>query len=125
MNTGTYIVQVRTKDKDGNLFITERTLDIILENSSNVDIKVWYAADTIKIFGETANIEWARIKIYNIAGERVREFNPQDSVLMNFEWDKKTSSGTGLAAGIYVLVVEYKDKHTGRINRKIEKLAIK
>jgi hypothetical protein len=123
---GTYIVEVKTFDKNNNEYVVQKTLDLIVDLSSDVGIKVYYADTNIKISGIAKNINWIKIKIYNIAGELIKILDPVISG-DNIEiiWDKKTTSGNNASTGIYIITMEYKDKDTGIISRKFEKLAIK
>jgi flagellar hook assembly protein FlgD len=124
---GTYFLQIKTTDKDGNDYIINVPMDVITKNSSVVDIKVEYlVSGNIRIFGDAANVERLDLKIYNIYGELVRR-QPQSvsGAAYDFTWDRTVVNGSKASNGIYVVVAEFKDKRTGLVGRKIEKIAVK
>jgi flagellar hook assembly protein FlgD len=124
---GTYFIQVRTTDKNGNDFIINVPIDVITKNSFYVSMEAWYQNNgNIRLRGSAVNIEWLDLKIYNTAGELVGKF-PQAiaGAAYDFTWDRSTGSGQKVSNGIYVCVAEFKDLHTGLVARKNVKLAVK
>ncbi|MFB0526071.1 MAG: T9SS type A sorting domain-containing protein [bacterium] len=73
----------------------------------------------------------AQIKIYNIAGEVVRkvgdsEINkpyPSENIY-EFSWNCKNSSGKEVASGIYIYIVEVKDKNGSGSKKVVKRLAV-
>jgi len=73
----------------------------------------------------------AEIKIYDIAGELVREIkdNEIDKVdapisIYRFLWDCKNNSGKEVASGIYIYMVEVKEKSNGETKKVIKRMAV-
>jgi len=71
----------------------------------------------------------AEIKIYNIAGELVRgvrdsEIDETDAPIYKFLWDCKNDSGKGTASGIYIYIVEVKEKSSGATKKVVKRLAV-
>lgn len=69
------------------------------------------------------------IKIYDIAGELVRkvgdsEIDGADAPIYKFLWDCKNSSGKEIASGVYIYIVEVKDKSSGESKKVIKKVAV-
>jgi flagellar hook assembly protein FlgD len=124
--SGTYTVQVRTKDKDGNEFTVNKILDIVADNSYDVSVKVYYSASDMTIFGDAVNAQDFSIKIYNIKGELIISRRLQTAAnKYSMIWDMRTAGGNKAAHGMYVVVAEFKDSKTGIITRKFEKMAVK
>jgi hypothetical protein len=124
---GTYFIQVKTTDKNGNDFIINVPIDVITKNSFYVSMEAWYSNNgSIRIRGSAVNIEWLDLKIYNMAGELVGKF-PQAiaGAAYDYTWARTTGSGKKVSNGIYVCVAEFKDLRTGLIARKYLKLAVK
>jgi flagellar hook assembly protein FlgD len=123
---GTYTVQVKTKDEDGNEYIVNRYVDVITETTAHADVKVVYGAGFITIFGAAQNTGGLTIRIYNIKGEMIKKAGVLVSGgTYSLTWDMRTTSGNKTANGIYAVVVEFKDINTGIISRKIERIAVK
>jgi hypothetical protein len=73
----------------------------------------------------------AEIKIYDIAGELVRKVKDSeinrdgtDPHIYRFLWDCKNSSGKGVASGIYIYMVEVKEKSNGETKKVIKRMAV-
>ena len=73
----------------------------------------------------------AQIKIYNIAGELVRkvgdsEIDKTDAAkyIYRFLWDFKNNSGKEVASGIYIYIVEVKEKSSGATKKVVKRLAV-
>ncbi|MDH5174396.1 MAG: T9SS type A sorting domain-containing protein, partial [Elusimicrobiota bacterium] len=71
----------------------------------------------------------AQIKIYNISGELLRnvgdsEIDGADAPIYKFLWDCKNSSGMEVASGIYIYIVEVKEKSSGETKKVIKRLAV-
>lgn len=71
----------------------------------------------------------AEIKIYNIAGELVRkvgdsEITDASENIYEFLWDCKNSSGKDVASGIYIYIVEVKEKSSGETKKVIKRMAV-
>jgi len=123
---GTYVVQVKTFDRNNNEYVIQKVLDLVVDLYGEIGVKVYYAEANVRIFGTAKDIEWVKIKIYNIAGELIKTFNPVVSGgSVDVTWDLKTTSGNNAGRGIYILAIEYKDKNTGIILKKFEKLAVR
>jgi len=85
---------------------------------------------TIRYYCGYSNPE-AEIKIYNIAGELVRgvrdsEINRDgtDPRIYRFLWDCKNDSGKGVASGVYIYIVEVKEKSSGETKKVIKRMAV-
>ena len=73
----------------------------------------------------------AEIKIYNIAGELVTkvgdsEINkpyPSENIY-EFFWDCKNNSGKEIASGVYIYIVEVKDKNGSGSKKVVKRLAV-
>ena len=73
----------------------------------------------------------AEIKIYNIAGELVRKVRDSeidktdaDEHIYRFLWDCKNSSGKEIASGVYIYIVEVKEKSSGETKKVIKRMAV-
>ena len=73
----------------------------------------------------------AEIKIYNIAGEVVKkvkdsEIDKTDAAehIYRFLWDCKNSSGKEVASGIYIYIVEVKDRGGSGSKKVVKRLAV-
>jgi len=71
------------------------------------------------------------IKIYNIAGELVRKVRDSeisrdgtDPHIYRFLWDCKNSSGKGVASGIYIYIVEAKEKNGNGSKKVVKRMAV-
>jgi len=71
------------------------------------------------------------IKIYDIAGELVRkvrdsEIDKTDAAehIYRFLWDCKNNSGKGVASGVYIYIVEVKDKDSNESKKVVKRLAV-
>jgi len=123
---GTYFIQVKTTDKNGNDFLINVPMDVITKNSYSVSLKAFYqAGGSVEIFGDAVNVDWITLKIYNIAGELIGAY-PQaiNGAKFDFTWGRD-NSGKKVSNGIYICVAEFKDQNTGLIARKNIKLAVK
>jgi flagellar hook assembly protein FlgD len=121
--TGPYMAEVKTKDRDGNEYTVIKTFSVILGNSGRVEnLKISYGGNMIRITGVIINADQVSLKIYNIYGELVKSFQPES---LNVSWDMRVVSGAAASSGVYVLVIEAKDKSTGMKISRFEKLAIR
>jgi len=71
----------------------------------------------------------AEIKIYNIAGELVREVGDSEITyasenIYKFSWDCKNSSGKGVASGVYIYIVEVRDKNGSGSKKVVKRMAV-
>jgi hypothetical protein len=83
---------------------------------------------TIRYYCGYADPE-AEVKIYNIAGELVRkvkdtEIDKADAPIYKFLWDCKNTSGKEVASGIYIYIVEVKEKSNGETKKVIKRMAV-
>lgn len=123
---GTYTIQIKTLDKDGNEFVINVLIDIITSGSSSVSLKAEYlSGGAIRIFGDAVNVSRLDIKIYNAAGELIGKY-PQSiagsSYSMN--WAGLTAGGSRVSSGIYVVVAEYVDSNTLLTGRRLIRAAV-
>ncbi len=124
--TGRYLVVVRTTDKNGNEFISEKHIDLVAESSASiVNTAIFMKPGSIEFEADAVNAEWVRVKIYNIGGEIIKNVPSVLSPRLKAVWDKKSASGRSVSNGIYIIVIEYKDANSGIISRKFEKVAVK
>jgi flagellar hook assembly protein FlgD len=121
--TGPYMAEVKTKDRDGNEYTVIKTFSVILGNSGRIDgLKISYSGNSVNITGMVVNADQVSLKIYNIYGELVKTFRTES---LNVSWDMRTVSGAAASSGVYVLVIEAKDKGTGMKISRFEKLVIR
>jgi len=73
----------------------------------------------------------AEIKIYNINGELVREVKDSEidktrasENIYSFLWDCKNSSEKDVASGVYIYIVEVKEKSSGETKKVVKRMAI-
>lgn len=73
----------------------------------------------------------AEIKIYNISGELVRGVGDSEidktrasENIYSFLWDCKNSSGKEVASGVYIYIVEVKDKNGNGSKKVVKRLAV-
>lgn len=73
----------------------------------------------------------SEIKIYNVNGELVREVKDSEidkaragEKIYNFLWDCKNSSGKDVASGVYIYIVEVKEKSSGETKKVVKRMAI-
>jgi hypothetical protein len=71
------------------------------------------------------------IKIYDIAGELVRKVGDSEidksrasENTYSFLWDCENSSGKDVASGVYIYIVEVKEKSSGETKKVVKKMAI-
>jgi len=126
VSTGVYTVVAGTVDINGAEFIYTENIDVIVDAPNNISaLSIYVDPSFVQIDGSAVNLEWYRIKIYNIKGELVKNYFPTDVSSISYAWDMKTQSGDRASFGLYVAVIEYKDATTGLISRKVEKFVIK
>jgi flagellar hook assembly protein FlgD len=125
--SGIYMVHVVTIDPDGNSYVVDLPLDVIAVGSDGVagfsirDLGAEYV-----IQSQVTNVDWIKIRIYNLNGELIKGFEmAPSSGQFSASWNKRTTSGARAANGIYVVVIEFKDSGTGYLDRRIEKLFLK
>ncbi|MFC1521302.1 hypothetical protein ACFL6Y_02720 [Elusimicrobiota bacterium] len=80
-------------------------------------VKTWYLSPKFKI------------KIFNIAGELVKEIEDtsipkHNAPVYEYEWDLKDANGFPLSSGVYLYMVRSMDKITGDKMKKVKKMAI-
>jgi len=83
---------------------------------------------TIRYYCAYADPE-AEIKIYNISGELVREvedneIDETDAPIYRFLWDCENSSGKEVASGIYIYMVEVKEKGGSESKKVVKRMAV-
>ncbi len=71
----------------------------------------------------------AEIEIYNINGELVKkvkdnEIDGADAPIYKFLWDCKNNSGKEVASGVYIYIVEVKDKDSNESKKVVKRLAV-
>jgi len=129
VSSGTYEVQVITKDEKGIRVQASKTVIVLSEGKEVIgEVKV-YPNPVKKGKGEKARVRWeakgegeVRIYIYNAAGELVRKVEGKVE-LGELEWDLKTGSGAMASQGNYICVIEARSKE-GYSQRKIIKISI-
>ncbi len=90
---------------------SDSTFINVFPNPFNIETKIQIN------LGKLKNAQSIDLKIYNILGALVRDFNLSgQSIKNNFEiiWDGKNNSGTSVASGTYLLVLstpDYKKSH--------------
>jgi len=127
VSSGTYEIQVEVKTEQGYKVIASKTVSIISEGKGEVlgYTKIYPNPYKLSNALSKAKIEWKNsgrgtvdIRIYNINGDLVRKIRTDlDKGIA--EWDLKTSAGTMVSNGVYVIIIEGK-KETGE--REIKKL---
>jgi flagellar hook assembly protein FlgD len=139
VTNGSYEIQIQVKTNDGyqkvaskkvTVFVEEDT-DKALYDPQNPDLypKIYPNPKVIEGYEGEITIEWfkpvegeVRIKIYNIAGELVKQIkaNLADK---SVKWDLKTESGKSASSGMYIVVLDAK-KATGEKEIKVIKCSI-
>jgi len=69
-----------------------------------------------------------KVKIYNLVGEKVKsvedaEWKTEDGVY-KYHWGLKNDAGKSVASGVYIFILEVKNRDTGEKKRVIKKFAI-
>ena len=139
VTNGSYEIQVQIKTKDGystvfskkvTVFIEQDT-DTVLYDPQNPDLypKIYPNPKIADWDQGEITIEWfksaqgqIKIKIYNVAGELIKQIR-DDLSLKSVKWDLKTDSGKSVSSGAYIIVLEAK-KSTGEKEVKIGKFSI-
>jgi len=123
VSSGIYEMQVEIKTGDGYSVVAAKTVTILTEANGSVITdpdnpgaypKVYpnpvIITDTMDV---QAVIEWFApvdgtvvIRIYNIAGEMVRQFRVQNPAERSLLWNLKGPGGSPVSSGTYVVVVE-------------------
>ncbi|MBP7791713.1 MAG: T9SS type A sorting domain-containing protein [Candidatus Goldbacteria bacterium] len=139
VTNGSYEIQIQVKTRDGyqkvaskkvTVFVEGNT-DTVLYDPQNPDLypKIYPNPKVIEGYEGEITIEWfkpaegeVRIKIYNIAGELVKQIkaNLADK---SVKWNLKTESGASASSGTYVVVLDAK-KATGEKEIKVKKCSI-
>jgi len=115
VSSGVYEIQVEVKTGDG--FKTEASKSVTILNDSGNDslgeVKAYpnpyYVIPELNI---PMTITWAnagpgkvRVKIYNVAGELVKEFKA-DRAAGSLMWDAKSAGGASISSGVYIIYIE-------------------
>ncbi|MCX7698468.1 MAG: T9SS type A sorting domain-containing protein, partial [Candidatus Goldbacteria bacterium] len=139
VTNGSYEIQIQVKRQDGYQVITSKKVTIFVEENKepilydpqNPDIypKIYPNPKFTKWDVGEITIEWFRIaegeikiKIYNVAGELIKQIrgNLADKKI---KWNLKTDSGDSVASGLYIVVLEAK-KTTGEKEIKTTKFSV-
>jgi len=117
--------------KEGETLRVDFAFGIIPEESVfNYPNPAKNGSTTIRYYCGYAEPE-AEIRIYDIAGELVRKVKDGEidktrasENIYSFLWDCKNSSGKGVASGVYIYVVEVKEKSSGETKKVIKRMAV-
>ncbi len=115
---GTYRVKVTTN----NQYFVIKDIAVVAEDPlAGAVVQVRYSkASTGFFIGAAA--DWERVKIYNIKGELIKTLYPEGA--NSAEWDMTTAKGAKASHGIYIAVIELKNKTTGNSLHKLAKIAV-
>ncbi|MEK7767997.1 MAG: hypothetical protein AAB368_17330, partial [bacterium] len=162
VNNGVYLIAVTSTQGDGSVTtataavtVSHGKLEMIADvtgvpnpvsegSLANPANKIWivYSVKSADVFN-------LRVKVYNVAGELVRHFDPVVGQVVDssqqganplgttgknaincptsqcgtFTWDGRNQNGVVCAAGLYIVVIEVEDQ-AGNLQREITKLAI-
>ena len=132
VSSGSYEVQVNLVTNQGRTTVATKTITVLSEKVSYMgDVSIQpnpyvHSASLTKTirFAWIPGTEtgWMNVTVYNIAGEKVVSFRTtleSGSVV----WNVKTGDNSKAANGYFVVVFESQNR-TGRLDRKIEKLAM-
>jgi len=130
---------------NGTIYSSSRTVDLSEGETLRVDFafdaipeeKVFNYPNPAKDGSTTIKYECtytdpeAEIRIYNLAGELVRKVEDNeinrdrtDPHIYRFSWECENSSGKELASGIYIYVVEVKEKGGSESKKVIKRMAV-
>jgi flagellar hook assembly protein FlgD len=133
VSSGNYELQLTVKNSAGNTTHASKTVVLLREDKTYLDkFEAWpnpYDENspaagitinwTFQTTGETGEV---LIRIYNVAGEIVREMKSKLEN-MSVTWDLRTSSMEHVSRGIYVIVMEGKNEQ-GYVEYKTVKAAV-
>jgi hypothetical protein len=140
VTNGVYEVQVIVKTNQGSMLEASKTVIVLREDKVYLDKLVIqpnpYSKDKKNNPAGIVLFKWATkngtpepghavIRIYNVAGELVKELKGDLAAggSTGISWDLKTNGGNILSTGFYAVMLEGKSL-TGYIDRKTAKLAI-
>ncbi|PKL92617.1 MAG: hypothetical protein CVV21_02345 [Candidatus Goldiibacteriota bacterium HGW-Goldbacteria-1] len=136
VTNGTYEIQVIMKTAEGRLIEASKSVIILTEKTDYLadpiiapnpvthkegrTLIVW---DPLALYNPSAAKGIMEIRIYSLAGEKVKEIR---CALQNgaAQWDLKSESGGQVSNGVYVVVLEA-IRDDGQLNRKKIKMAVK
>jgi hypothetical protein len=125
--TGDYYIKVRTNGADGSTTVREGTLTVIRSGPALLP------TDLVMFPNPASDVVWldashlasgvkVKVRIYNLAGENVRDIQLEGGLSGRVAWDLTTPSGQRVAGGIYLATWEA--EQGGRRERRVFKLAI-
>jgi flagellar hook assembly protein FlgD len=128
VSNGTYEIQVVTRTSEGKLKYASKTV-IILNEATEEIIKEVKAIPNPVYRGGEIKIAWkgqgegeVKIYVYNTAGELIKRLEGRIEAGEKV-WDLRTAEGKPAAEGMYVCVIEAKNKE-GYTDREKIKIAI-
>jgi flagellar hook assembly protein FlgD len=130
VTSGNYEIQVTVVTADGKSIRASKSVLILREDSEIIsDIKIvpnpfvsGKKTNSVEIKWKTNSDGNVTVYIYNIAGDLVRKIEGSLET-KSIKWDLKTSTGTKVSTGNYIIVVNAKSKE-GYLDRKVEKLTL-
>jgi flagellar hook assembly protein FlgD len=132
VGSGNYEVQVNLVTAQGKQTVASKTIIVLSENSKYLgDVAIWpnpyvAKASLLKqmkfVWAPGTESGWMNITVYTIAGEKVKSFNSalQSGMVV---WDLRTDDNSLVGNGYYVVVFESQNT-SGRLDRKILKMAV-
>ena len=133
VDSGVYEIQVEVKTEQGFQVMATKSVTVLNAGMSGIitDMKIYPNPAIVTNGTGGATIKWltassgqADIKIYNMAGEQVRNIDTSISAGMpGIVWDLKSSGGEEVSSGLYVVVI-YVKKDTGESEIKKIKMAV-
>jgi len=138
VNNGTYELQIEIVTDNGYKVVASKTVTILREQTEqaltdpqNPKLYPKIYPNPVSLEGEDGEIEieWfkplqgeVKIKIYNVAGELVKQIRGDLSV-KKLKWNLKTDKGERVSGGFYIVVLEAK-KVNGERESRIVKFSI-
>ncbi len=129
IGSGIYEVQVILKDaKDGAVSEASKTVTVLREGKVYIEELKAVPNPYVKGSGGIIRFEWVltgietgevRIRIYNVAGELVRQLIGELGTGM-IEWDLKTENKHYASRGIYIAVMDAKNSEGYKDSKKIK-----
>ena len=115
VSNGIYEIQVEVKTATGYSVVASKTVTILRDGDEVIlgDVKAYPNPCLISdVSTVLPTIAWTgagpgkvKIKIYNIAGELIKEIK-EDMAVLSAQWDMSTRDGNSASSGMYVIIIE-------------------
>jgi flagellar hook assembly protein FlgD len=133
VSSGNYEIQLSVKTEQGNITYASKTVVLLREDKTYLaGLEIWPNPFTNESVSGSVVFRWtcvtagetgdAYIRIYNIAGELVKQINTTLEAGLA-AWDLRTGSYEHVGTGIYIAVITTKNEQ-GYTDIKVQKLAV-